>query len=65
MTQFSSLAEQTGSALRQFYATSGEERISAYSQFAQSCQAFAEQNGYSFVQASNIIHSMFNVNGGK
>lgn len=55
-------AEESGSALRSFYTTSGEERMNAYSRFAKSCEQFANENGYSFVEASNKIHSMFNVN---
>ena len=62
---FWGLAEQSGSALREFYSTSGDERINAYSRFAKSCEQFAQQNGYSFLEASSKIHSMFNINGGK
>ena len=62
---FWSLAEQSGSALREFYSTSGDERINAYSRFAKSCEQFAQQNGYSFLEASTKIHNMFNINGGK
>lgn len=68
MTQgekFWSLAEQSGSALREFYASNGDERLTAYTKFAKSCQAFAEQNGYSLVEATNKIHNMFNITGGK
>jgi len=62
---FWGLAEQSGSALREFYTSSGDERINAYSRFAKSCEQFAQQNGYSFLEASSKIHSMFNINGGK
>lgn len=65
MTQFTSLAEQTGSALREFYESDGDNRINAYGRFADSCSQFARQNGYSFLEASSKIHSMFNINGGK
>lgn len=59
-------AEDSGSALRQFYTTSDrEERMSAYSQFSKSCQVFAEQSGCSFVEASQKIHNMFNIKAGK
>ena len=67
MTQgekFWSLAEQSGSALREFYTSSGDERINAYSRFARSCSQFASENGYSFLEASAKIHSMFNINTG-
>lgn len=53
-----SLAEETGSALRSFYTNRDH---SDYTRFAQSCQKFAEHGGYSFVDASNRIHNMFNI----
>ena len=62
---FWGLAEQSGSALREFYTSSGDERINAYSRFAKSCEQFAQQNGYSFLEAAGKIHNMFNINGGK
>jgi hypothetical protein len=58
---FWGLAEQSGSALREFYTSSGDERINAYSRFAKSCNQFAQQNGYSFLEASTKIHNMFNI----
>lgn len=59
-------AEDSGSALRQFYsATDGEQRMSAYHSFSKSCQVFAEQSGCSFVEASQKIHNMFNIKTGK
>lgn len=58
------LAEESGSALRSFYTTSGDERINAYTRFSRSCSRFAEENGYSFVEAANKIHNMFNINTG-
>lgn len=57
-------AEESGSALRSFYTTSGDERINAYSRFARSCSRFADENGYSFLEASAKIHNMFNINTG-
>ncbi len=65
MTQFSSLAEQSVSALRDFYESDGDDRINAYGRFARSCSQFANENGYSFLEASTKIHNMFNINGGK
>ena len=58
-------AESSGSALRQFYTSNGEQRMAAYSQFAKSCQVFADQNGCSFVEAAQKIHNMFNIKAGK
>jgi len=52
------LAEESGSALRSFYTNRDH---SDYTRFAQSCQKFAEHNGFSFVDASNRIHNMFNI----
>lgn len=52
------LAERTGSALQEFYNT---RENSAYTEFAQSCQKFAEETGISFIHASNKIHIMFNI----
>ncbi len=58
-------AEDSGSALRQFYsATDGEQRIAAYHKFSKSCQVFAEQSGYPFAVAAQKIHNMFNINTG-
>lgn len=57
-------AETSGSALRQFYSSAGEQRMSAYSQFAKSCEVFAQENGISFLEASQKIHNMFNINTG-
>lgn len=58
-------AEDSGSALRQFYSASdGQERMSAYHKFSKSCQVFAEQSGCSFVEASQKIHNMFNIKTG-
>lgn len=58
------IAEFAGSALRQFYASSwGDARINAYSQFAKSCQEYADATGVSFLQASQEIHNMFINNG--
>ncbi len=58
-------AETSGSALRQFYSSNGEQRMSAYSQFAKSCEVFAQENGISFLEASQKIHNMFNIKAGK
>ena len=56
--------QASGSALRQFYSSTGEDRMQAYSQFARSCQQFAENSGISFLEASQRIHSIFNINTG-
>ena len=58
-------AETSGSALRQFYSSTGDERMSAYSQFAKSCEVFAQESGISFLEASQKIHNMFNIKAGK
>jgi len=54
--------ELSGSALRQFYGSnSNEDRMSAYSRFAQSCQVVADQTGMSFLEASQFIHRAYNL----
>ena len=59
-------AQTSGSSLREFYASSDmDQRRSAYNRFAQSCQVFADENGCSFVEASQKIHNMFNIKAGK
>lgn len=68
MTQlnlFSNPVEASGSALREFYSSTGEQRMSAYSQFTRSCQEYADQNGYSFLDAAQRIHNIFNIKAGK
>lgn len=57
--------QASGSALREFYASSGEQRINAYSEFARSCQQFANNSGISFLEASQRIHNIFNIKAGK
>lgn len=64
-TQILATIQASGSALREFYSSNGEERISAYSRFAKSCQQFADMHGYSFLDASQRIHSIYNIRGGK
>ena len=56
--------QASGSALRQFYSSTGEDRLQAYSDFARSCQQFAENTGISFLEASQRIHNIFNINTG-
>ncbi len=56
--------QASGSALREFYSSTGEDRMQAYSQFARSCQQFAENTGISFLEASQRIHSIFNIKTG-
>ena len=56
--------QASGSALRQFYSSTGDERMQAYSDFARSCQQFADNTGISFIEASQRIHSIFNINTG-
>ena len=56
--------QASGSALRQFYSSTGEDRMQAYSDFARSCQQFAENTGISFIEASQRIHSIYNINTG-
>ena len=53
------------SALRQFYASPlNGERIDAYSRFGRACQEWADQNGISFLEASQRIHNIYNTNTG-
>ena len=54
-------AIQSGSALREFYETHDHN---AYTRFAQSCQVFARESGYPFVEAAQRIHNMFNIKAG-
>ena len=56
--------QASGSALREFYSSNGEQRMKAYSDFARSCQQFADNTGISFIEASQRIHSIFNINTG-
>ncbi len=56
--------QASGSALREFYSSNGEQRMKAYSDFARSCQQFADNTGISFLEASQRIHSIFNINTG-
>ena len=56
--------QASGSALREFYSSTGEDRMRAYSDFARSCQQFADNTGISFIEASQRIHSIFNINTG-
>lgn len=53
------LAEQSGSALREFYNTQSHD---AYTTFALSCQEWAELRDISYLEASNKIHAMFGIN---
>jgi len=55
----------SGSALREFYSTSGDERINAYSQFVKSCDVFAHLSGISFLEAARQIHTIYDINTGK
>ena len=54
-------AESSGSALREFYET---HDYNAYTRFAKSCQVFARESGYPFVEAAQRIHNMFNIKAG-
>jgi len=54
-----SLAEQSGSAHREFYTNHNHE---AYTRFAQSCQEWADLRDIPYLEASNKIHAMFNIN---
>jgi len=55
----------SGSALREFYSTIGDERINAYSQFVKSCDVFAHLSGISFLEAARQIHTIYDLNTGK
>ena len=57
--------QASGSALREFYSSTGDERLQAYSDFARSCQQFADNSGISFLEASQRIHSIYNIKAGK
>lgn len=57
--------QASGSALREFYSSTGDERLQAYSDFARSCQQFADNTGISFLEASQRIHSIYNIKAGK
>ena len=57
--------QASGSALRQFYSSTGEDRLQAYSDVARSCQQFADNSGISFLEASQRIHSIYNIKSGK
>jgi hypothetical protein len=60
-TQYWVHAIASGSALRDFYETNNYED---YTRFVQSCQSWADLKDIPFVQASNQIHAMFNINPG-
>ena len=52
-------------ALRQFYAaTDNAYRLQFYSQFVKYCDVVAHQDGISFVEAAQRIHTRYNTNTG-
>ena len=54
-----------GWALRQFYAaTDNAYRLQFYSQFVKYCDVVAHQDGISFVEAAQRIHTRYNTNTG-
>ena len=54
-----------GWALRQFYAaTDNAHRLQFYSQFVKYCDVVAHQDGISFVEAAQRIHTRYNTNTG-
>jgi hypothetical protein len=59
------MTESAVSALRQFYASPlNGERVDAYSRFGRACQEWADENGISFLEASQRIHNIYNLNKG-
>ena len=52
--------EKTGSLLEEFQSNPSHD---SYKQFIQSCQKFADDNGYTLVEASQKIHNVFSRKG--
>lgn len=64
-TSSNNTAESAVSALRQFYGSPlNGDRIDAYSRFGRACQEWADENGISFLEASQRIHNIYNTNTG-